>query len=499
MRFADLVDVGRRVAATGSRIAKTALLAEVISRLEDDELEPGVWFLAGGIRQGRLGVGFSGAYGVEAPPAAEPSLTVSEVDRMLGELPSVSGPGSQAERARRLTELLGRATLEEQDLVRRLLTGGVRQGALEAIVVEAVAAASGAAVDLVRRAVMLTGDVGRAAAVARFQGISGLESVRLQPMIPIRPMLAASASGVGDAVDGEVAVEWKLDGARIQVHRHAGRVRVFTRNLNDVTDRMPEVVREVAGLDVSSVVLDGEALALRPDGTPQPFQETMSRFGTESTTDQPVLHPYFFDLLEHDGTTLIDLPLDRRQARLDAVVPKGLRVPRLLTDDPDSAERFLRAALDAGQEGVVVKRLDSVYEAGRRGAAWRKVKPVHTYDLVVLAAEWGHGRRQGRLSNIHLGARDGDGFTMVGKTFKGMTDAMLEWQTERFLALEERRTRSTVYLRPEQVAQVAIDGVQASSRYSGGVALRFARVVRYRDDKPAGEADTLAGLRELLR
>jgi DNA ligase-1 len=367
--------------------------------------------------------------------------------------------------------------------------------------VEAVAAAFAVAPAALRRALMLQADLGAVAGVAAQTGEAGLADIGLRVLSPLKPMLASPAASIQEAVTGLVSVEWKLDGARIQVHREGSEVRVFTRNLNDITDRLPEVVSVVLALDEGTVVLDGEAMALRPDGTPQPFQETMSRFGTEERAFAEVpLFPFFFDVLHVAGEDLIDRPLHERLTRLDAIVPGERLIPRLSTAEPIEAGRFLDKAMEARQEGVMVKDLDSLYEAGRRGKSWRKVKPVHTYDLVVLGVEWGHGRREGYLSNIHMGARDpltGE-FVMVGKTFKGMTDEMLAWQTARFLDLEVSRDRWAVYVRPEQVVEVAIDGVQASSRYPGGVALRFARVKRYRDDKDPQEADTIETLRSLL-
>ncbi len=499
MLFSDLVATSHRVAATRARTDKIGILADVIGRLAPDEVAPAVWFLAGEIRQGRAGVGYRQAFAVEAAPAPDPTLRILDVDAALDVLVEIGGPGSEELRRTALSDLLAHATAAEQEFLRRLLVGEVRQGASEGIVTEAVATAAGVAPALVRRALMLTGDLGEVARIALTAGASGLAAIRMRVMTPIRPMLASTADSVDGAVRGEVSVEGKLDGARIQVHRLGDEVRVFTRNLNDVTDRLPGVVAAAKGLDVESVVLDGEAVALRDDGTPRPFQETMSRFGTEAAATEPDLHPFFFDVLFLDGDPTIDLPLAERLRLLDGLVPAETRVRRLLTAEVDEARRFFDEAVAAGQEGVMIKDLDSRYEAGRRGKAWRKVKPVHTFDLVVLAAEWGSGRRRGWLSNIHLGARDGDEFVMVGKTFKGMTDEMLRRQTRRFLELEERRTRTTVFVRPEQVVEVAVDGVQASPRYPGGIALRFARVRRYRDDKTPAEANTLDDLRALLR
>jgi DNA ligase-1 len=501
MLLADVVAVSAGVTSTSSRKAKINQLAGLLKRLEHHEIPIAVGFLSGEARQGRIGVGYAAAFGVEVAAEVDPSLTIVEVDETLAAIPTVTGPGSQALRARMLEDMFARATTPEQEFLRRLLTGELRQGALEGIMVEAVAAAFAVAPAALRRALMLQADLGAVAGVAAQTGEAGLADIGLRVLSPLKPMLASPAASIQEAVTGLVSVEWKLDGARIQVHREGSEVRVFTRNLNDITDRLPEVVSVVLALDEGTVVLDGEAMALRPDGTPQPFQETMSRFGTEERAFAEVpLFPFFFDVLHVAGEDLIDRPLHERLTRLDAIVPGERLIPRLSTAEPIEAGRFLDKAMEARQEGVMVKDLDSLYEAGRRGKSWRKVKPVHTYDLVVLGVEWGHGRREGYLSNIHMGARDpltGE-FVMVGKTFKGMTDEMLAWQTARFLDLEVSRDRWAVYVRPEQVVEVAIDGVQASSRYPGGVALRFARVKRYRDDKDPQEADTIETLRSLL-
>lgn len=501
MLLAEVVVVSAGVAAISSRKAKTALLADLLSRLDLEEIPIAVGFLSGEVRQGRIGVGYASAFGVEATASSDPTLALGEVDEVLGAIPTVSGPGSQERRSRMLEGLFVRATEAEQEFLRRLLTGELRQGALEGVMVEAVAAAYDVSPASVRRSLMLRADLGKVAAVAADTGEEGLAEVGLEVLSPMKPMLASPAASIEEAVTGPVSVEWKLDGARIQVHRRGNDIRVFTRNLNDVTERLPEVVSVVRALEVDTVVLDGEAMALRPDGTPQPFQETMSRFGTEERAFAEVpLYPFFFDILHVQGEDLIDQPLHARLARLDAVVPAERLIPRLTTADPGGAALFMDEAMAARQEGVMVKDRDSLYEAGRRGKSWLKVKPVHTYDLVVLGVEWGHGRREGFLSNIHMGARDAltGEFVMVGKTFKGMTDEMLAWQTTRFLELEVSRDRWAVLVRPEQVVEVAIDGVQASSRYPGGIALRFARVKRYRDDKNPQEADTIDTLRALL-
>jgi DNA ligase 1 len=502
MLLADLVATSGEVAGTRSRKAKSAALARLLRALESSEIPTAIGLMAGEIRQGRIGVGYAAAFGVAKEPAEQPGLTLSDVDAVLDEIPTITGAGSQERRSRLLDDLFARATEAEQDFLRRTLTGEVRQGALAGIVVDAVAEAFEVPAAAVRRALMLRADLGVVAATAAQDGIDGLNRIGLQVLSPVQPMLASPAASIEEAIVGQVSVEWKLDGARIQVHRLGDEVLVFTRNQNDITARMPEVAAVARELPVDAVILDGEAMALRGDGTPQPFQETMSRFGTEERAFAEVpLYPFFFDVLHVDGLDLIDQPLSERHSHLDRITPVEHRITRIVTSQVDEATRFSEAAIAAGHEGVMVKGLQSTYEAGRRGKSWRKVKPVHTYDLVVLAAEWGHGRRSGFLSNIHMGARDpatGE-FVMVGKTFKGMTDEILRWQTETFPQLEVSRDTWAVYLRPEQVVEVAIDGVQASTRYPGGIALRFARVKRYRFDKGPAEADTIETLRSMLK
>jgi DNA ligase-1 len=413
---------------------------------------------------------------------------------------ATTGPGSAVKRQQQIQQLFARATDNEQEFLSALLVDNLRQGANESIVIDAVAKASGVPATTVRRAVMFTGDVGEVAAAARDRGREGVAAFGLRLFRPVQPMLAKTAASIDAALDktGRAAVERKLDGARIQVHISEGETRVYTRNLNDVTARVPEVVAAARTLRVRSAVVDGEALALRPDGSPSPFQVTMGRFGSETDAHSTALTPFFFDVLHRDGVDVFDHDLVDRLALLDEIVPEPYQVPRVVTDELSVAQAFFDDTVAAGHEGVMIKSLDTPYEAGRRGAGWLKVKPVHTLDLVVLAVEWGSGRRKGWLSNIHLGAKADEGFVMVGKTFKGMTDAMLEWQTKRFLELEDRRAGHVVYLRPEQVVEVALDGVQRSSRYPGGVALRFARVRGYRDDKAPAEADTIDTVRAML-
>jgi len=503
MLLADLVATSNVVSATRSRKAKIEILAGLLANAGPQELPIVVGFLSGEPRQGKVGVGYAAVFAINVDPASEPSIGVAEVDEAIERIVATTGSGSQSARSELLAALLARATGAEQEFLRRLLVGELRQGALEGLMVEAIVRVAAVDAATVRRALMLHPDLGEVAGVAVTAGEKGLARFRLEVLRPVRPMLAKTAPDVAAAVEavGPASVEWKLDGVRIQAHRRGGEVRLATRNLNDVTGRLPEVVEVVGSLSVESVVLDGEVIALTAAGAPRPFDETMSRFGTEEGDPAAVsLVPFFFDVLACDGDELIDLPLVERQEVLDRVVPEQWRVPRIATDDAAEAAAFLAEARARHHEGVMVKGLDGVYEAGRRGVTWLKVKPAHTLDLVVLAAEWGHGRRTGTLSNIHLGARDpdGGGFVMLGKTFKGMTDEMLIWQTRRFLELEERRTRSTVYLRPEQVVEVAFDGIQASPRYPGGMALRFARVKGYRHDKSATDADTIDTVRAIF-
>jgi DNA ligase-1 len=498
--LADVVAAADAVAATSKRTAKRDALAGLFAQLAPDEVPVVVGFLLGEVRQGRIGVGWAAIRDLDCPPSSEANLGVDEVDRAVSVLASTTGSGSQAARRSQLVALLSRATASEADFLGRLFVGEMRTGALAGVVTDAVAAASGIPAATVRRAVMLAGDLGAVARIALTDGREAVEAVGLEPLRAVQPMLASTSESVAAALGevGEASVEWKLDGARIQVHRAGDDVRIYTRNLNDVTARLPEVVEVVLTFEAASFVLDGEVLGVMgPDQGPQAFQDTMSRFGRGA--GETALVPQFFDVLHVDGVDLIDEPLRTRRARLAGLVGPHV-IPGTTTDDPAAGEAVLEEALAHGHEGVMVKAADSPYEAGRRGRSWRKVKPVHTLDLVVLAVEWGSGRRQGWLSNIHLGALDPDTGepVMVGKTFKGMTDEMLAWQTERFQELETHRSGHTVHVRPEQVVEIALDGAQSSTRYPGGVALRFARVVRYRDDKSAHEADTLDAVRSLL-
>jgi ATP-dependent DNA ligase I len=494
----DVVTASREVADTSSRSRKVAILADLLRRLDPDEIVPTVGFLAGVPRQGRVGVGYSTIYRLDHDPAGEPSLTIADLDRAISEVQQTTGSGSAAGRRQILSALLDRATEEEADFVRRLFTGELRQGALAGLMVDAVAKAAGVPGELARRALMLSGDLTRTAEIAIAGGEDGLREVGFEIFRPIFPMLASTAESGRDALEGfeRASVEWKLDGIRIQIHRRGDEVRVYTRNLNDITETLPGIVRAVRALPVTQAVLDGEALWMSEDG-PAAFQDTVSQIDSDAPPEGIVT--FLFDALHVDGEDLLDAPLEERAARLEAIAPE-LRIPSELTSNPDTAERILAEALEAGHEGIVVKDAGSRYSAGRRGKAWRKVKPVRTYDLVVLGAEWGHGRRRGWLSNLHLGARDPrtGGFVMVGKTFKGMTDELLEWQTQELLGRETERRGIAVMVRPEVVVEIALDGVQSSTRYPGGVALRFARVKRYRPDKEANEADTIDDLRALL-
>jgi DNA ligase 1 len=496
--LADAVTASRNLTDTSSRSAKVAILSDLLGRLEPGEVPIAVGFLTGVPRQGRVGVGYRTIYGIESTPAAEPSLTIDDLDRAIAAVQGTTGGGSSAKRKQVLGDLLRRATEQEADFVGRLFTGELRQGALAGLMVDAIAKAAGVSGTLTRRALMLSGDLTRTAEIAISEGEDGLRAVGFQIFRPIFPMLASTAANVQAAVGSfeRSSVEWKLDGIRIQIHRRDDEIRIYTRNLNEITDSLPGIVSAVRGLPVSQAVFDGEALWMSDEG-PAPFQETVSQIDSDAPPEGIVT--FLFDVLHVDGDDLLDAPLEERAARLERVA-SHLKIPSVITSDAEAAQRVLDEALSAGHEGVVVKDAGSTYSAGRRGKAWRKVKPVRTYDLVVLGAEWGHGRRRGWLSNLHLGARDprtGD-FVMVGKTFKGLTDALLDWQTKEFLARETNRQGIAVFVRPEFVIEIALDGVQSSTRYPGGVALRFARVKRYRPDKSPSEADTIDELRALL-
>ncbi|WP_020107697.1 ATP-dependent DNA ligase [Nocardia sp. 348MFTsu5.1] len=501
MLFAEVVSTSAAVAGTRSRKSKSAALAALIEACAPDEVPIVVAWLSGEVPQGRLGIGWRTLVDARPEPSATASWTVADVNQLLAELAVTSGAGSVARRKELLTRLMSGATDDEQTFLIRLLTGDMRQGAGEGVMTDAIAVAAGLPVDVVRRAFMLSGELPVTAAAAISGGAAALQEFALQVGRPIRPMLASPATSLADAhtaLGGAVSVEYKLDGARIQVHRKGEDVSIYTRTLNDITDRVPELVALIRELPCESVVLDGETLALNDSGRPRPFQETMSRFGATSKREL-LLQPYFFDCLHLDGADLLDEPLSGRLEALDRVASRH-RIPSLVAPDLEATEMHLEAALSAGHEGIMIKSLDSVYAAGRRGKTWQKVKPEHTLDLVVLGAEWGYGRRTGFLSNLHLGARDPDGgdAIMVGKTFKGLTDELLRWQTDEFPKHERDRDDHTVYLEPDLVVEIELDGVQVSSRYPGGVALRFARVLRYRPDKTAAQADSIDAVRSLL-
>lgn len=502
----DVVRVSEAVARTSARLGKVGHLAELLGRVGPDEAEIAISYLSGELPQRQIGVGWRSLQDTP-PPKLVATATLTEVDALLSRIKAVSGQGSQAARKALVTELFAALTSQEQAFMARLLGGELRQGALDGVMIEAVAKASGAPSAAVRRALTLRGWLPAVGAAALAGGVAALSEFRLEVGRAVAPMLAGSAPNVAAALEkagAPAALEWKLDGVRVQAHRSGSEVRVFTRTLDDITAQVPELVEAMLELPSADVVLDGEVIALRPDGRPEPFQVTGSRVASKTDVakvrESTPLSVFFFDALRVDGADLLDLPYAERQEALARTVPSELRTPRLVTGDVTEAEAYFTSVVKAGHEGLVVKSLASAYAAGRRGAGWIKVKPRHTLDLVVLAAEWGHGRREGKLSNLHLGARDpSGGFVMLGKTFKGLTDELLAWQTERFLALAEGPTDEwTVTVRPELVVEVAFDGVQRSPRYPGGMALRFARVLRYRPDKRADEADTVDTVRSLM-
>lgn len=528
MKLSRLVETHHAVAEVPARLEKVGRLTELLSETDPEEAPVAVSYLSGELPDGKIGVGPATLDEVlPVEPSDEPTLTLPETDEALRSIGEISGEGARARRREALEQLFGRATDDEQAFLARLILGELRQGAQEGLLVESLAEASGLEAGGVRRAVMLRGETGDVARAVLARGEGALEAFSLELFRPVKPMLARTAGGVEDALErlGRAAFEYKFDGARLQAHKDGDRVRVFTRRLNEKTDVLPEVVEAVRALDADELVLDGEALAFRDDGRPRPFQQIMRRFGRDGDAgelrEELPLAPLFFDCLYLEGVSLIELAARERLQALDRVVPEEHRVPRLVTDDPEEARGFFDRALEEGHEGLVAKSLEAGYEAGRRGHDWLKIKPVHTADLVVLGAEWGHGRREGWLSNVHLGARaaggtaasgsaggDGGGagddspyppgWVMVGKTFKGMTDEMLEWQTERLLELERERRGNAVFAEPELVAEVAFDGVQESPTYAGGLALRFARVKGYRRDKAPEDADTVGFLREIL-
>jgi DNA ligase-1 len=508
MLLQEIVQTSAAVADSSGRLAKIAHLADLLHRLAPEEVSIAIPFLSGELRQGRIGLGPATIWSARPSSGAEAAtLSLADVDDAFAGIAGTSGAGSAGARQRLLSGLLQRATAPEQDFLMRLLTGELRQGALESVLLEAVAKASGIRSAAIRRAVMNAGALAPVAHAALVEGEKGIARFTVQLFQPVQPMLACPADNLDNALDelgSDVSLEWKLDGARLQAHKAEDEVKVFTRNLKEVTAAVPEVVDVCRGMNVGEAILDGEVIALRPDGSPHPFQTTMQRFGRRLDVDrlrvELPLTPFFFDLLYADGESLLDRSQDERLSRLASIAGRHM-VSRVIRPTRDQAARFLADTLERGHEGVMVKALDSAYSAGRRGRAWMKVKVARTLDLVVLAAEWGHGRRTGRLSNLHLGARDPEsgGFVMLGKTFKGLTDEMLAWQTERFLELEVSRDRHTVYVRPEVVVEIAFNDLQESPHYPGGLALRFARVKGYRPDKSASEADTIETVRAIHR
>jgi DNA ligase-1 len=509
VKLEAVVDTSGKVSEASGRKEKTALLAALLQGSGAREVEIVVRWLSGELRQGRIGVGYAQVHDVLVAPATEATLEVLEVDRTLDEVKAIAGAGSQGRRRDALADLFGKATEREQRFLSRLLVGELRQGALEGVMVDALAKASTIPPATVRRAWMMSGDLGKVAHEAFAGGEAALGAYGIEIFRPLQPMLADTAEDVVEAMErvDRPVIEWKLDGARIQVHKRGDDVKVYTRTLREVTSAVPEVVAQVRALGVEDLVLDGEVLAIRPDGRPYPFQTTMRRFGRKTSEgdvgglafrDELPLTPYFFDCLAWGGSTLLDLPLADRMAPIQAAAP-GLVVPRLAPASLADAEAFFARAMEIGHEGVMVKDLDAAYAGGARGAAWLKVKPAITLDLVVLAVEWGSGRRTGLLSNLHLGARDPrGGFVMLGKTFKGLTDEMLAWQTAHLLSLATEKGEWVVKVRPELVVEIAFNEVQESSRYPGGLALRFARVKAHRPDKSAAQADTIETVRAIF-
>jgi DNA ligase-1 len=506
--LANLVGTSQRVGANAARSTKIRELAAFLRTLAADEVEIAVHYLSGEIPQGKIGIGYSTLRTAAASPRAqEGTLALTELDRFLTTLAGIRGSGSAGRRAEALRELFARATADEQKFLLHLLVGELRQGALAGIMVEAIAAASEVPVAQVRRAVMYSKSLGSVAGVALLEGAPALERFQLEMFAPILPMLAQTAADVDEALTGlggEVEFEWKMDGARIQVHKRGDDVRIYTRSLNDVTVAVPEIAAAVRAFSEHTLVLDGEAIAFDAKGRPHPFQITMRRFGrklnVEALRGELPIQGFFFDCLRVGEQSIADRPARERFAALAKAVPAQFLIPRLVTSSSSAAHEFYAAALETGHEGVMAKSLEAPYEAGNRGASWLKIKKVHTLDLVVLAAEWGHGRRTGKLSNLHLGALDPatGAYVMLGKTFKGLTDAMLEWQTRELLARERSRDPWTVYVRPELVVEIAFSDLQSSTRYPGGLALRLARVKRYRDDKQVEEADNMDSVRKIF-
>jgi len=504
MRLAALVETSRRVAETTKRLAKVDLLAQLLKQAHPEEVEIVVAFLTGRARQGRIGVGYGTVRDAKGSPASEPSLELSDIDRLFEAITKIQGRGSQRQRLELLSGMFARATEPEQQFLISLLMGELRQGALEGIMLDAVAKASGVPVDRVRRAVMMSGDIAVVARALIEKGEAGLQSYEVQLFRPVQPMLAQTAEDViGALADlGEAALEFKMDGARVQVHKSGGDVAVYSRALNEVSAAVPEVVEVVRTLPAHDLILDGEVLSLLPDGRPQPFQMTMRRFGrkldVERMRSELPMTPFWFDLLYLNGGSLLDEPQSRRFGALAELAPQSL-IPYLIVSNAAAGEEFFEQSIGRGHEGLMAKATGSAYAAGARGQSWLKIKRPRTLDLVILAAEWGHGRRQGWLSNLHLGARDIEkgGFAMLGKTFKGLTDEMLAWQTQELLKLEIGRDKYTVHVEPKLVVEIAFNEIQISPRYASGLALRFARVKRYRSDKTTAESDTFQTVQKM--
>jgi DNA ligase-1 len=504
MLLANVVETSRRIGTTSRRLEKVALLAELL-RACGEEIEIAVSFLSGAMRQGNIGIGYATLQGAAAAPAANATLTLTDVDRMFAEIASIRGAGTERRKRETLQRLLAQATPHEQEFLSRLLMGELRQGALAGLMLDAVARATGVSLDRIRRAAMMAGGVAAIAKVLMEQGESGLSRFSIRLFQPVQPMLAQTAEDVGGAIHdlGEAALEYKFDGARVQAHKSGDEVRVFSRRLNEVTAAVPEIVEAVRAMPARTLVLDGEVLSLNPANRPQPFQVTMKRFGRKLDVNRMraelPLTPFWFDLIHLDGASLADESQRRRFAALSEIVPEANIVPHLVTADPDKAEDFLHASLAHGHEGIMAKATEAAYAAGARGQSWLKIKNPRTLDLVILAAEWGHGRRTGLLSNLHLGARDTvkGGFAMLGKTFKGLTDEMLAWQTAELLKIEIARDAYTVYVEPKILVEIAFNEIQISPRYASGLALRFARVKRYRPDKSAADADTFETVQKM--
>ena len=505
MLLANIVETSRHIAETSKRLGKIELIGKLLSQLQPEEIEIGVSFLSGQTLQGRIGIGYAAVYGDAVPAAEGASLSIVDVNRTLDSIAAVQGPGSEQRKHELIHSLLARATLEEQSFLKRLLVGELRQGALEGLMMEALAKASGVEVESIRRAAMMAGDLRPVAQAALGKSGANLSQFGIQLFRPVYPMLAQTAEDVSEALEqlGEAALEYKFDGARVQAHRSGEQVVVFSRRLNDVTAAVPEIVEAVRALPATKLILDGEVLSLTAQGRPQPFQVTARRFGRKLDVERMrvelPLTPFWFDLLYLDGSSLIDEPQARRFASLGELAPSNALVPHLVTADRKRAEEFIREAISQGHEGIMAKALGASYAAGARRQSWLKVKRAHTLDLVILAAEWGHGRRKGWLSNLHLGARDivKGGFAMLGKTFKGLTDEMLAWQTGELLKSQISTDGYTVYVEPRLVAEVAFNEIQTSPHYPSGLALRFARIKRYRPDKSPREADTLLTVQKL--